>query len=133
MTRRESREHLFCLLFEKSFYEADEYEEQIEIYMEEQGIPEGDDRKYLMDRLSGLFAKQDEIDAWIENVAKGWKLERIAKAELSILRIGVYESKYDDDIPVSVAINEAVELGKRYGEDSAPSFINGILGKIVNE
>ena len=74
-----------------------------------------------------------EIDDLIEENAKGWKLDRIAKAELSILRVAVFEAVFDEGIPVGVAINEAVELSKEYGGDHAPSFVNGILGKIVNE
>ena len=74
-----------------------------------------------------------EIDEKIAGAAKGWKLERIGKSDLSILRLGVYEMLYDDDIPVGVAINEAVELAKSFGENESASFINGILGKLARQ
>jgi N utilization substance protein B len=133
MTRRESRKHLFCLLFQRDFYPPEEFETQCNVYFEEKNIEEPSDKTYLTDKVSALLARLDEIDGWIEQYSKGWKLDRIGKAELAILRIGVYEAKCDDDIPVGVAINEAVELTKKYGGEQAPAFINGILGKIVND
>lgn len=133
MTRRESREHLFCLLFQRDFHPVDEYMSQCNIYFEENNITKEKDIKYLTDKILGLLTHLNEIDTWIEGFSKGWKLDRIGKAELSLLRIAIYEAKYDDDIPIGVAINEAIELSKKYGEDHAPTFINGILGKILNE
>ncbi len=132
MTRRESREHLFCLLFQRDFYPLEEFEKQCNVYFEENRIKTELDQNYLTEKISGLIANLTQIDAWIDKYSKGWKLDRIGKAELALLRIGIYEVKYDEDIPVGVAINEAVELGKKYGEEQAPSFINGILGKVAN-
>ena len=83
--------------------------------------------------MEKLLSFLPDIDGQIEANSKGWKLDRIAKAELAILRLAVFEAKYDDTIPVGVAVNEAVELAKAYGGDNAPAFVNGILGKIVNE
>ena len=78
------------------------------------------------------MAKQvPEIDESINRVAKGWKTERMGKTDLTILRLAVYEMKYDDEIPVGVAINEAVELAKKFGSDDSPAFVNGILAKLV--
>ncbi len=133
MTRRESRKHLFLLLFQRDFYETEEYANQIEIYCQEHGVQDGRDKEYIKLRLASLVSHLSEIDDLIEENAKGWKLDRIAKAELSILRVAVFEAVFDEGIPVGVAINEAVELSKEYGGDHAPSFVNGILGKIVNE
>lgn len=134
MTRREGREHLFCLLFQKDFHRQDELEEQIASYFEGlENTPSEKDQKEITLKLEKLIRHLEEIDTCIETYAKGWSLDRIAKAELCLLRIGVYEAKYDEDIPVGVAVNEAVELAKKYGADNAPVFINGILGKIVNE
>lgn len=134
MTRREAREHLFCLLFQKNFYKQSEFDEQITSYFEalEKPLTEKE-QKEITDKLENIIIRLDEIDAEIEKNAKGWRVSRIAKAELCLLRIGVYEAKYDEEVPVGVAVNEAVELAKKYGTDNAPSFINGILGKIVNE
>ena len=72
-------------------------------------------------------------DAMISEHSKGWKIDRIGKEELAILRLGVYEAVFDEDIPVGVAINEAVELSKKYGAEGGAAFVNGILGEIVNE
>ena len=72
-----------------------------------------------------------EIDEKINAVAKGWKTQRMGKADLSILRLAVYEMQYDEEIPVNVAINEAVELAKKFGSDDSPAFVNGILAKLV--
>ncbi|MDR1700491.1 MAG: transcription antitermination factor NusB [Lachnoclostridium sp.] len=132
MTRRESREHLFCLLFQRDFYPLDEFDRQRDVYYEENGIRNEKDRNYLTEKLSGLLENLACVDVYIGKHAKGWKIDRIGKAELALLRIGIYEMKYDEDIPVGVAINEAVELSKKYGSDQAPSFINGILGKVAN-
>ncbi len=132
MTRRESRVHLFCLLFQRDFYPSEEFEKQCAVYYEENMIQAEKDKSYLTEKISGLLENLIQIDAWIVQYSKGWKLDRIGKAELALLRIGIYEVKYDEDIPVGVAINEAVELGKKYGEEQAPSFINGILGKVAN-
>ena len=87
----------------------------------------------ILERTSHLIQLLPEIDERISKCSKGWKLDRIAKAELAILRLAVYEAVYDEDVPVGVAVNEAVELAKEYGNDNGPSFVNGILGNIVNE
>ena len=72
-----------------------------------------------------------EIDEKINSVSEGWPVNRLGKAELAIMRLAVYEMLYDEDIPVNVAINEAVELAKNYGGDNAPSFVNGVLAKLA--
>ena len=78
-------------------------------------------------RVSGLA----EIDEAIDAVAEGWKTGRMGKVDLTLIRLAVYEMKYDEDVPVGVAINEAVELAKKYGTDESPAFINGVLAKLV--
>lgn len=77
--------------------------------------------------------KLPEIDAALNEASKGWKTSRMGKVELSILRLAVYELRYDDDVPGKVAINEAVELAKKFGGSEAPAFINGVLGKLAKE
>ena len=91
------------------------------------------DHAYIEEKYENICAVLPEIDEKIAGAAKGWKLERIGKSDLSILRLGVYEMLYDDDIPVGVAINEAVELAKSFGENESASFINGILGKLARQ
>lgn len=138
MTRHEMRECIFCLLFQNEFYATEEFDEQMENFLynfhfpEKQRIREKDEAE-VRDKVNKLLAHLPAIDETIAAHAKGWKLDRIAKAELAILRLAVYEALYDDQIPVGVAINEAVELAKRYGDDNGSVFVNGILGKIVNE
>ncbi len=87
----------------------------------------------IREKIDRLTEKLPDIDEKIAANAKGWKLDRIAKAELAILRLAVFEALYDESVPVGVAINEAVELAKMYGEENGYVFVNGILGKIVNE
>lgn len=132
MTRHEMRECIFCLLFQNDFYSTDEFGEQRDNFLGEKSISDKD-REEILNKLERLIVNMPDIDEKISANSKGWKLDRIAKAELAILRLAVYEAVYDDEVPVGVAINEAVELAKEYGEDNGASFVNGILGKIVNE
>ena len=135
MTRRELREEIFKLLFMVEFYSKDEMKEQVKSYFED--FPEKEisekDHAYIEEKYENICAVLPEIDEKIASAAKGWKLERIGKSDLSILRLGVYEMFYDEDIPVGVAINEAVELAKSFGENESSSFINGIIGKLARQ
>lgn len=131
MTRREIRECMFCLVFQKEFYGA-AFGEQRDIFLEQSSLS-GKEEDEVVEKLEKLLSLLPDIDEKIAQVSKGWKLDRIAKAELAILRLAVFEAVYDDSVPVGVAVNEAVELAKEYGDDNAPAFVNGILGKIVNE
>lgn len=132
MTRREVREQMFVLLFQREFYGEEQFEEQKETYLANHSLEEKDE-KYILERLERIGELQGEIDAMISEHSRGWKIERIGKEELAILRLAVFEAMYDDEIPVGVAVNEAVELGKKYGAEGGASFINGMLGNIVNE
>ena len=78
-----------------------------------------------------ILEKETEIDADIDQIAEGWKTTRMGKVDLTILRLAVYEMKFDEEIPVGVAINEAVELAKKFGGDDSPAFVNGILAKLA--
>ena len=147
MTRRELREHCFKMLFCADFYQAEEKEEQMKQYFlapeEEAATPEGVDEilhrvelketeeETLFQRAESIMSKIPELDEKINQVAEGWKTNRMGKVELAILRLAVYEMKYDDQIPDKVAINEAVELAKKFGGSDAPAFVNGILAKLV--
>lgn len=132
MTRHEMRECTFFLLFQNEFYGTDEFEEQMENFLAERELSEKNENE-IRDKIEQLTQHLSEIDEKIAENAKGWKLDRIAKAELAILRLAIYEALFDENVPVGVAVNEAVELAKEYGEDNGPAFVNGILGKIVNE
>ena len=119
MTRREAREHCFKMLFCQDFYPAEEKEEQLE--------------RYLEARVEAIMKKIPELDEKINGVAEGWKTRRMGRVELTILRLALFEMKEDQEIPEKVAINEAVELAKKFGGDGAPAFVNGILAKLVEE
>ncbi len=131
MNRREIREQLFVLLFQKEFY-GEAFEEQRDLYFQTKEWSEKD-RQYITEHLQGVMSHLPEIDEKIAENSKGWQIDRIGKEELAILRLSLYEALFDDEIPVGVAVNEAVELGKMYGAEGGAAFINGILGNIVNE
>jgi N utilization substance protein B len=119
------------MLFRKDFHDADGLTEQINLYISDLNLPDEGQQNYLTDRLQSILGRLGEIDVMLSEAASGWKLNRIGKVELTILRLAVFEMKFDDDIPVKVAINEAVELAKKYGGDDSPSFINGVLAKLT--
>lgn len=131
MKRSKLREHLFLMLFRKDFHEADELKEQAQFYLETLEAPQEKDLEYLEKRFASVLQYVDEIDTIIEESSKGWQLKRIGKIELTIMRLAVYEIRYDEEIPTGVAINEAVELAKKFGEDNSGSFVNGILAKVA--
>lgn len=131
MTRRELREQIFKMLFGAEFHEATEMEQQMHNYEEAEEPWDVKDGEYISGKCKDIVAHLPEIDAAINEAAEGWKTRRMGKVDLALIRLAVYEMKYDDDIPVSVAINEAVELAKRYGTEESPSFINGVLAKMV--
>lgn len=131
MGRRELRENIFKLLFVGAFNQAEEMTSQLGMYFENnvEDLKE-DDQAYMVAKYQKISEKMDELDEAINTASTGWKTTRMGKVDLTILRLAVYEMKFDDDVPVRVAINEAVELAKKFGQDESPSFINGILGTI---
>lgn len=131
MTRREIRENVFKMLFRVEFHDFEEMNEQIALFAEELGIVKEEDLSYIQDKCKGIFENLEEIDSAINDNSKGWKTSRMSKMDLSIMRLAVYEIKFEDDIPVKVSINEAVELAKAYGTDDSPSFVNGVLAKFA--
>ena len=131
MNRREIREQIFKMLFQAEFYSEEEMEEQIQISMEELQERSQEKRDYIEQKLRKIYSLREEIDTKINETATGWKTGRMAKADLALIRLAIYEIQYEDDIPAGVAINEAVELAKVYSSDGAPSFINGVLAKFV--
>lgn len=132
MTRRKLREVIFKKLYETeitgdapvpegSFY-GDTFGEGVEA--------DENESEYITNKTNAVLDKKEEIDSCIEQTSSGWKVSRMSRVDLSILRLAVYEMLYDEDIPVGVAVNEAVELAKEYGTDDSSAFINGILGNI---
>ncbi len=119
------------MLFRKDFHEASELNEQIEMYIAQLEKPSLEDFAYLTSRFHAVVDHIEEIDAILTETSSGWKLNRMGKVDLTILRLAVYEMRFDDDVPVKVAINEAVELAKNFGGDESPSFVNGVLAKLA--
>lgn len=132
MTRRQCREHLMIMLFQREFHKAEELPEQIALYLEDVPSAKSEDLAYIREKYDKVMEQVEKIDSTIEEVSEGWKIKRMGRVDLSIMRLAVYEMKYDEDIPVRVAINEAVEIAKKYGQDNSPSFVNGILAKVAD-
>lgn len=130
MTRRALRENIFRILFKVEFNSIAEMEEQIDYSVFEIENISSEEEQYITEKVNNILNKLTEIDSIIDEVSDGWKLERLGKAELAILRLAVYEMKYDEDVPFKVAINEAVELAKKYCNPDASGFVNGLLAKV---
>ena len=131
MSRREIREQIFKILFRVEFHEREDMPEQLQLFMEELGQEENKDTRYIQETYGNILERIGELDAMVNQVAQGWKTSRMGKADLAIIRLAVYEMKFEEDVPEGVAINEAVELAKSYGTDDSPSFVNGVLAKLV--
>ena len=136
MTRRELRDNVFKMLFRIEFHEAEEMPEQLALFEDEldtlfDGKQGQENRDYLTNKCNDIFSQITELDETINEVSSGWKTSRMSKVDLTIIRLAVYEMRYEEDIPVAVSINEAVELAKKYGTDDSASFVNGILAKLA--
>lgn len=130
MTRRQSREQAFILMFEKSFRNDETIQEIIDSAIEDELLKE-DEFSFMLSNKAE--ENMDKIDEKIMKFSKGWSLSRIPKVSLAIMRVAVTEMLYVDSVPVNVSINEAVELSKIYGEQKDSSFVNGILGSISRD
>ena len=133
MNRSSMRENAFKLIYSLEIQKPDLIEEQIDLFFESNEIKEKEEIKYINDVIFGIENNKKEILNDIEqNLKEDWKLNRISKMDLSILKLAIYEIKYTQ-IPYKVAINEAVELAKKYGEDKSKNFVNGILASVVKD
>ena len=132
MSRKELREHIFRMLFRIEFNSEEEMKEQETFYFEELEEATGKDQEYILNKYRAIVEKKDEIDTILNEVTEGWKTTRMNRVDLTILRLAVYEVKWDEDVPTGVAINEAVELAKKYSSDDGPAFVNGVLAKVAN-
>lgn len=136
MKRREQRECIFQLLFRVEFNGEEEMPGQAKLFMEdirEEHDLREQDETYILEKYAKVSEKLSEIDGMLDTASKGWKTSRMGKVELTILRLAVYEMRFDVDIPEKVAINEAIELSKKFGGDEAPSFVNGVLAKFAGQ
>lgn len=131
MSRREIRENVFKMLFRVEFHNEEDMNEQLSMFEEELAHLNEEDLNYIKEKFNKIIENIDSIDAEINDKSKGWKTSRMGKVDLSIIRLAVYEIKNEDDIPVKVSINEAVELAKKFGTDDSASFVNGVLAKFV--
>ena len=131
MGRRASREAAMKLLYQLEF-QKDDKKEQIALALEDESFTQKD-KQYIEDIIEGVHSNVELIDSIIENKATGWKIGRLSKIDLSILRIGIYEILKRNDIPYSVSVNEAVELAKKYSNEDAGAFVNGLLAKVSKD
>ena len=133
MKRSAIRELTFRLIYSLEIQKVEDLEEQIELYMQCNDIEEDDAKEYIKDAILGIKENNIEIQGLIEkNLKADWKIDRISKIDLSLLKLAIYEIKYKQ-IPYKVAINESLELAKKYGEETSKNFINGILASVVKE
>lgn len=134
MGRHEQREQLFKLLFRVEFNAPDEMPEQVRLFFQDDEV---EYTEKVMEAIEQKFAsiqeKLPEIDRLLNEKADGWNTERMGKVELTVLRIAVYEILFDEDIPDTVAINEAIEIAKQYGQAASGGFVNAVLAKFVNK
>lgn len=132
MSRRELREQIFKFIFRVEFNSKEEMEEQEKFFFEnDELVVNEEDAAYISAKSNKILEMLEEIDGMINQQAKGWTTERMSKVDLTIIRLAVYEMKFDEDVPVGVAINEAVELAKRFGQEESSGFVNGVLAKFV--
>ena len=133
MSRRDARDTAFKLVFEIPFHGCD-YKERIDFFIENIDVElDNDDKQYIKKAVEICFENLEEIDEKITGFLKKWAFSRVPKVSISILRLAIAEMTYFDDIPYQVSINEAIELAKKYGDDDAPSFVNGILDNIAKQ
>lgn len=131
MGRRELREQIFKLLFRIEFNEKEDMPEQEKLFFDDENTASENEEGYILKKYEDIVSKLDVIDELINQETKGWVTSRMGKVDLTLIRLAVYEIKYDDEIPTGVAINEAVELAKKFGQDNSPGFINGVLAKFA--
>ena len=132
MKRTEQREHIFKMLFGVEFNAGEDMPEQLELYFGQLEGAGEKDLDYIREKVQKIASKVEEIDALINEHTARWKTSRMNKVDLTILRLAVYEMKWDEDVPTGVAIDEAVELAKKYSSEDGPSFVNGVLAKLVD-
>lgn len=133
MKRHEIREQIFQILFSVEFHKGENLRDLVMRYLDETCETKVSDseRAEILKKTLDVADRFSELDRKIDAVSEGWRVSRMGRAELAILRLALYEMKYDDEIPVKVAINEAVDLAREYCGDETPAFINGILAKLV--
>ncbi len=137
MGRRELREQIFLLLFRVEFNNPEEMPAQLKMFFETGSYDEDmhsfseKGREYITEKYNHIMESLPDIDKQLSEKAENWDITRMGKVELTVLRLAVYEIEKDDSVPASVAINEAVELAKKFGQDGSGAFVNAVLAKFV--
>lgn len=132
MKRTQLREHIFKMVFCMEFCGEEAMPEQLALYFGQLEDAGEEDLEYIREKSRKLMDKIGEIDSLINERTTGWKTGRMNKVDLTILRLAVYEMKWDEDVPTGVAIDEAVELAKKYSSKEGPAFVNGVLAKLAD-
>ena len=133
MSRTQQREYVFKLLFQIDFISSKDVDEHLLVFLENLEGVSKEDKEAIKDRFLGVLPYVPEIDKLLNSKVTGWRTKRMNKVDLSILRLAIYEMNYDGEVPVGVAIDEAVELAKKFSSKNGPSFVNGVLAKIIKE
>lgn len=132
MGRRELREQIFLLLFRVEFNDPSDMPDQMKLFFEDGEVQRGpEDVAYITGKYDKIMEKLPGLDEQLNEKAENWDIGRMGKVELTVLRLALYEMQYDEDVPVSVAINEAVELAKKFGQESSGAFVNAVLAKFA--
>lgn len=132
MGRHEQREQLFSLLFRVEFNAPEDMPEQVTLFFQNDEVSFSEkDREEITAKYGKILEKKPEIDRLLDERTEGWDIARMGKVELTVLRLAVYEMLFDEDIPTNVAINEAVEIAKKFGQENSGSFVNAVLAKFV--
>ncbi len=137
MGRRELREQIFLLLFRVEFNNPEEMPAQLKMFFETGSYDEDmhsfseKDREHITEKYNHIMESLPDIDKQLSEKAENWDITRMGKVELTVLRLAVYEIEKDDSVPASVAINEAVEIAKKFGQDGSGAFVNAVLAKFV--
>ncbi len=132
MKRSELREHIFKMVFEMEFNAPDEMPGQFGLYFEQLKDAKEKELEYIRTKAGKVAERAEEIDVLLNAHTTGWKTGRMNKVDLAILRLAVYEMKWDEEVPTGVAIDEAVELAKKYSSDEGPAFVNAVLAKLAD-
>jgi N utilization substance protein B len=135
MTRTEIRELTFELLYslEIQKMEQEEYNEQIELFLVEQNVSQEKAKTYMTETINGIAKNKEEILELIsQNLKEKWDISRVSKINITLLKLATYEIVYTE-LPYKVVVNEAVEIAKKYGDDTSPAFINGVLANIIKQ
>ena len=135
MGRHEQREQIFKLLFRQEFHSLPDMDQQVRLFFEDEevsGISEKD-MKYITEKYQKIRELVPELDKCLDEKVEGWNTARMGKVELTVLRLAVYEMLHDEEVPEGVAINEAVEIAKTYGQEGSGAFVNAVLAKFVKQ